>query len=71
MKLNSRQIEILDDRVAEVLKGKTPAERLKIAFDLWHSTTLLLPYYLKSLHPEWSAKTIQAEVTRRLSYGTV
>lgn len=70
-RLDDGQIEVLDDVVAEILRKKTPAERLKQAFDMWHSARIQLTYYLKSLHPEWEEKQIQTEVARRLSHGAV
>ena len=68
---DSRQIEVVDDAVAEILAKKAPAERLKIAFGIWHSTVILLSNCLKSLHPEWDDKMVQREVIRRISYGAV
>ncbi|MFH0889449.1 MAG: hypothetical protein V1871_09615 [Planctomycetota bacterium] len=71
MRLGSNQIEVIDDRMADVLKRKTPAERLNIGFGLWHSTTVLLTSFIKSLHPKWDEKMIQKEVVRRISNGAI
>ncbi len=70
-RLDAGQIEVVDDRIAEILREKTSTERLKQAFDMWHSARIQLTYYLKSLHPEWDEKLIQKEVARRLSHGAV
>ncbi len=70
-RLDPGQIEVVNDTIAVILKGKTPAERLKQAFDMWHSAGVQLFYYLKSLHPEWDEDRIQKEVVRRLSHGAV
>lgn len=70
-RLDDGQIEVVDDIVAEILKKKTPAERLKQAFGMWHSAKIQLTSYIKSLHPEWDEKQIQKEVARRLSHGAV
>ena len=32
-----RNIEVIDDAMAEVLRRKTPQERLAIAFNMWTS----------------------------------
>jgi high-affinity nickel permease len=71
MQLKANQIEVIDDKTAEILRRKTPAERLSIGFSLWHSTAQLLPSLIKSLHPEWSKAKINREVVKRLSHGTV
>jgi len=70
-RLDAGQIEVVDDRIAEILREKTSTERLKQAFGMWHSARIQLTYYLKSLHPEWDEKLIQKEVARRLSHGAV
>ena len=70
-KLVERNIEILDDLMVQVLKNKTPQERLMIAFNMWSSAKKQLTDFLHSLHSEWSEKEIQQEVARRLSHGIV
>lgn len=69
MRLDDGQIEVVDDDMAAILKKKSPAERLKCAFDMWHSAKIQLSLYIKSLHPEWDEERIQKEVLRRLSHG--
>jgi Rv0078B-related antitoxin len=65
------RIEVLNDDMAEVLRRKTPAERLAIGFGLWRSARKILRGQLASLHPEWEASHIDREVARRLSHGAV
>ncbi|MBX3330997.1 MAG: hypothetical protein KF722_11380 [Nitrospira sp.] len=69
--LDPQRIEVLDPVMAEVLRRKTPAERLAIGFGLWRSARMLLRGQLASLHPEWDAIRIDREVARRLSHGAV
>ncbi|MGQ0812265.1 MAG: hypothetical protein ACT4OO_13725 [Nitrospiraceae bacterium] len=71
MKSDLQRIEVIDDAMAEVLRGKTPAERLAIGFGLWRSARTLLRGQLVSLHPEWNAVQVDSEVARRLSHGAV
>ena len=71
MKLDDRNIEVLDDRMAEVLKSKTPQQRLLIAFGIWKSAKKQLINYFRSIHPDWDEEKIQREVARRLSHGTI
>lgn len=71
MRLDDGQIEVLDDVMAEIFKKKTPAERLRIAFGMWHSARKLLLCYIRSLHPEWNEKQVEKEAARRLSHGAI
>jgi hypothetical protein len=69
--LDWRRIEVLDEAMAEVLRRKTPAERLAIGFGLWRSARKMLRGQLASLHPEWDAQRLEREVARRLSHGAL
>ncbi len=69
MKLDKRNLEVIDDVMAQVLREKTPQQRLAIAFDMWISTKIQLTNYLRSQHMDWDEKMIQQEVARRLSHG--
>ena len=64
-----RNIEVMDDDMAEILKKKTPQERLEMAFGMWRSARKLLTSHLRSQHPGWDDKKIQSEVARRMSHG--
>ena len=71
MTVDPRQIEILDDKMADVLRQKTGAERLAIAFGLFSSARRMLISMLRSEHPDWNEDQINAEAARRLSHGAV
>lgn len=71
LRLDSGQIEVVDDVMAEVLRRKTPAERIQIGFKLWTSARNMLMTHLKKAHPEWDAEKLKQEVARRLSHGAV
>lgn len=68
---DQRQIEAVDDRTAEILKKKTPAERLQIGFALWTSARKMLLSHIGNIHPEWSQQDVEREVARRMSHGAV
>lgn len=70
MRTDNRDPEIVDDEMATVLRGKTPLERLRVAFGLWTSTRTMLERLLRSQHPDWDDRTVNAEVVRRMSHGT-
>jgi hypothetical protein len=71
LRLDEGQIEVVDDAVTEVLKRKTPAERIRIGFTLWTSTRDMLMVHLKKTHPEWDDERVAKEVARRFLHGTV
>ena len=62
MRLDRGQIEMVDDQMAEVLRNKTPAERIRIGFNLWTSARNMLTVHLKSTHPEWNEDRVNREV---------
>mgnify|MGYP001605058710 CR=1 FL=1 len=65
-----RNIEIIDDIMARVLREKTPQQRLAIAFNMWSSAQRQLTNYLRSIHADWDDKKVQQEAAKRLSHGT-
>jgi hypothetical protein len=69
MRLDAGQIEMLDQEMAEVLRSKSPAERLAIANGMWLSARRLISNTLQAEHPEWDAGQIAIETARRLSHG--
>jgi hypothetical protein len=70
-RLDPGQIEVVDDAMAEILKQKTPGERIQIGFKMWTSARKMLTAHLKSTHSEWDDTRISKEVAKRLSHGTV
>ena len=66
-----RELEVVDDEMAHVLRGMTGAERLKIANDMFMSDRRMMASYLAVEHPDWDADRIEREVARRISHGAV
>ena len=66
-----KNIEVIDDAMAEVLRAKTGAQRLVIASGMYTSARRMLIGYLKTQHPDWSESQISAEAARRLSHGAI
>lgn len=71
LRLDPGQIEVVDEAMAEILRRKTPAERIRIGFMMWTSVRNMLRTHLKQTHPEWSTEEVEKEVRKRLSHGTV
>jgi stage V sporulation protein SpoVS len=66
-----RRIEVVDEAVAEVLRQRTPAERMAIGFGLFESARKFLSLQLGSMNPDWDQERVAREVARRLSHGAV
>ena len=71
LRLDPGQIEVVDDTMAEILRHKTPAERIRIGFTLWTAARNMLMTHLKKTHPEWNNDKVEKEVARRLSHGAI
>ncbi len=69
--VDSRNLEVVDDDMAEVFRSMTGAQRLKIANDLFESARRMISSHLTAEHPDWDEQRIQEETARRLSHGTV
>jgi hypothetical protein len=61
------RIEVMDKKMAEILREKTPAERLQIGFSLWSSARHMLLSHLREENKDWTEKEVEKEVARRLS----
>ncbi len=66
-----RRIEVVDEAMAEVLRRKTPAERIAIGFGLRRSVQRHLRAQLIAKNPGWDRRQIDRELARRLSGGTL
>ena len=64
------RLEAPDREVIEVLRTKTPQERLSIGFGMWSAARKMLVNLLANDHPEWDQDRLQKEVARRLSSGS-
>jgi len=70
-RLDKGQIEVVDDAMVEVLRKKSPAERIRVGFTLWESARDMLVFHLRKTHPEWDEKRVQQEVAGRFLHGTL
>lgn len=70
-RLDPRQVEVLDEAMAGVLREKRPQDRLRIGFNLWISAHRMLMSHIRHSHPDWDEKAVEREVARRLLRGTL
>lgn len=64
-------LEVVDDEMAEVLRKKTGAERLQIAFGMFAAARRMLTRHLTARHPDGDEERVEREVARRISRGAV
>jgi hypothetical protein len=62
-------VELIDDAVVEVLRRKTPTERVAMVFAANRTMRLRLEGHLRSRHPDWDDQTVMQEIARRMSRG--
>jgi len=61
--------EMVDDDMAAVLRQKTGAERLEIAFGMIRSARAMIENHLRTQYPDWEEAQIQQEASRRIASG--
>ncbi len=60
----------MDPEMVEVLRAKSGAERLAIAFGLFRSARRMIASKLQAEHPDWEEEELQREVARRIASGS-
>jgi hypothetical protein len=63
------RVDMVDARVAAILRRKPGAERLKLAHEEWALTRKRLVAFLIARHPDWDAAEVEREVAKRLLGG--
>jgi hypothetical protein len=62
------RIAAVDPEMARVYARMSGAERLAVAAGMFESARRMLESHLRSEHPEWEVRRLEAEVARRLSH---
>lgn len=62
-------VELLDPAIVQVLRGKTPTERVAMIFAANRTMRLRLEGHLRSQHPDWDDQAVMQEIARRMSRG--
>jgi hypothetical protein len=63
------RIELLHPKVVEILREKTPTERVAMIFEANRSLQRRLTAQLQHQHPDWSDAEVQQEIARRRLRG--
>lgn len=61
--------DAVDDKMAEILRAKSPADRLAIAGGMWRYARDTILRVVRAEHPEWSSDQVQRETAKRLLHG--
>jgi Rv0078B-related antitoxin len=64
-----KQVEVVDEAVAAILRTKTPAERLEMAAASGRMVRMMVRAAIQTDHPDWSEEQIRAEIVRRIHNG--
>lgn len=62
----ARNIEVIDEQLAAVLREKTPAERIAMIGDANQTARMLAAAGIRYRHPDWPQDRVDAEVARRM-----
>ena len=71
LRLDPGQIEAMEPEMVRVMRDKTPAQRLQVAYGLWESSRSMLLSHLSHSHRDWTPERVRLEVARRMSHGAV
>ena len=61
-----RRIELLDPAIVVILKTKTPAEKLAMAFEIRERARLRQVAHFRSLHPQWTDDQVERSAAKRM-----
>ncbi len=64
------QCDVVEDRVAEILRRQTPAQRVMAALTANRLVRLRIEGHLKTVHPDWDDTDVQKEIARRMLLGS-
>ena len=63
--------DFLDDVMLEILKKKTPGEKMRMISSMWKTARVLLRGAITTEHPDWCADRVNREIAKRISCGLV
>ncbi|RLS54832.1 MAG: hypothetical protein DWH95_12355 [Planctomycetota bacterium] len=65
------KFEMMDDAMADILRQKTPAERLRIGGRMWKSARVMLRGAIRTANPDWPEDQVNREIAHRISHGAI
>jgi hypothetical protein len=68
-RLDGGQIEVVEEAVADVLRRKTPAQKVEMISAAHRTARILMAAGIRHRHPDWDELQVEAAVLRRLLGG--
>lgn len=62
-------MEIIEPVMVDILRQKSPAQRLAQAFRMWDCAKIMTRGAIRQQYPDWSEERVFQETARRLSHG--
>jgi len=63
-------VEVIDDQMAAIWRGKSGLEKLQIANGMYRSARTIIRRAVRDQHPSWTEEQVAVEASRRISHGT-
>jgi Rv0078B-related antitoxin len=64
------QVEVVDDAIADILRRKTPLEKLQMIASGWELLRAMHASQVRRAHPDWDEARVQAETSARMANGS-
>lgn len=64
------RIEMIDDQMAEILRAKSPSEKVAMISAAHSTARVLVQAGIRYQHPEWDDLRVHTEIAKRVSGGT-
>jgi hypothetical protein len=68
--VDPRRIEVVDRKVADILRTKTPAEKVEMMLEAAEVAREMLAARISYEHGDWTPSEVAAEVARRILDGS-
>jgi hypothetical protein len=65
--IDPRNIEVIDDRTAEILRRMSPTEKIQASSDMFEHAKTMIAASLRAFHPQWSEDEIRRETMKRFT----
>ena len=64
------KVEVVDDAIADILRRKTPLEKLQMIAGGWELLRAMHASQVRRAHPDWDEARVQAETSARMANGS-
>ena len=65
-----RGIEVVDDSIAEILRGMSGAQKIRMVAAGWPLLRAMHAYQVREKHPDWAEDRVASEVNDRMTHGS-